>query len=146
MRSTDGRKWNEIGQVKALNNPINNSYNFIDQKPQRGVNYYKLFMKDIDATGSYSKIISVSHDQIAQQIIVSPNPVKDKLTIDFKGFEQQTSVLMTMYNSNGSIVWPQSVYTSTATITMDIAQFASGVYIIEIKTDTDTFIEKIVKH
>lgn len=73
-RSIKGISFEKIGKVNASGNSnqlIN--YNFTDEKPFQGKNYYRLKTVDYDGSYEYSKIISVDYE-VAKQFNVYPNP------------------------------------------------------------------------
>lgn len=77
-KSNDSKAWQKLTDVKATGQA--NNYETIDEKPNYGVNYYRLKMVDNDGTFSYSKIASVDWTKpTATTWSVFPNPVKDKL-------------------------------------------------------------------
>ena len=79
-RSIDGSSFSDIGTVNAVGIGANN-YQFTDNAPVNGVNYYRL--KSIDNNGSftYSKVVSVSL-LTNNQLSVFPNPTTDKITVN----------------------------------------------------------------
>ncbi|AWV98688.1 hypothetical protein DJ013_11095 [Arcticibacterium luteifluviistationis] len=52
-----------------------NSYNFTDEQPFTGSNYYRLKQKDFDGTVDYSKIIQVYFDVNGSFVSLHPNPL-----------------------------------------------------------------------
>lgn len=78
--STGGLEWELIGRVesKRSNQSVPVGYEFLDQTPRIGRNYYRLKMTDHDGTFVYSKIQSLYFDP---KVAVYPNPVYDFLRI-----------------------------------------------------------------
>ncbi len=58
LRSTDGKKFSEISKVNGAGtvNKVS-SYQFVDRKPEIGVNYYRLVQVDVDGISSESKVV-----------------------------------------------------------------------------------------
>ncbi|MCB0556998.1 MAG: hypothetical protein KDD02_25850, partial [Phaeodactylibacter sp.] len=56
-------------------------YSFIDEKPLRGLNYYRLRQVDFDGAVEYHKVISVEYKGKSSAIGVSafPNPANEML-------------------------------------------------------------------
>jgi hypothetical protein len=81
-RSTDGKHFEKIGQLKAKGNNSTTSvnYDFTDYKPWKGINYYRLRQIDVDDVAVLSKVIAIEQT-ITQKLQVFPNPAKDKLTV-----------------------------------------------------------------
>ncbi len=59
-RSSDGRVFSTIGEVASLNSASQTVYNFVDQSPLAGRNYYRLKMVDNDDKSAYSNIVLVN--------------------------------------------------------------------------------------
>ena len=72
---------NVIGAMPLSDKRIG-EYKFTDKTPLFGNNYYQLKMIDEDGTFLSSRIITVRYDAITQAI-VSPNPVRDLINVEF---------------------------------------------------------------
>lgn len=63
QRSSDADnadKWEDIGEIEAKNEVSGtNSFNFIDDQPLKGINYYRLRINDQDGNFEYSPVRSV---------------------------------------------------------------------------------------
>lgn len=63
LKSTDGKTFSAIGNVKAARNSNQNlTYNFKDLYPVKGTNYYQLNMVDLDGKTKKSIIVSSNFD------------------------------------------------------------------------------------
>jgi parallel beta-helix repeat protein len=81
QKSEDGSVFYTIGIVKSKGNTTQlNAYNFDDNKPNRGINYYRIKQVDVDGKSELTKVISVDWNT-HQGLQVFPNPAKDKLVI-----------------------------------------------------------------
>ncbi|MBL0100798.1 MAG: hypothetical protein IPP49_12800 [Saprospiraceae bacterium] len=66
-RSGDGVAYEAIGQIKGAGNSSKEiSYEFVDEKPLSGINYYRIKQTDFDGQYSYSDIRSVRFKGIEQ--------------------------------------------------------------------------------
>lgn len=81
-RSADGFIFYPIGIVPAINNNVQHNYDFTDEAPFAGFNYYRLKIFKADGKYAYSDIIKV----VAQKNLVNiyPNPSTGKFTIEFE--------------------------------------------------------------
>jgi hypothetical protein len=60
-RSADSRNWQNLGTVPgAGSSTATNTYEFTDDQPGAGVNYYRLQLSDATGAAQYSKIITVN--------------------------------------------------------------------------------------
>ena len=61
LKSTDGISFTEIGKVNAAGNSTGiRAYQFMDNTPASGMNYYKLKQVDLDGSFVYSKNIAIN--------------------------------------------------------------------------------------
>ena len=67
-------EFTEIGFIKGQgNSKVLNSYDFTDETPLKGINYYRLRQEDFDGTYDYSETIAVIEDE-NNPASVYPNP------------------------------------------------------------------------
>lgn len=139
-RSVDGLEWLPIGVVSAAGNSSEKiSYEFFDDKPNMGKNYYKLIQFDINGdTKEYPiRVIDLSQIELSSNKVY-PNPSSELLMIsgskddfsqititDFSG-KNVDSLIPIEYNSYG--------------IKCDISKLEPGLYIISIAGETIKFI------
>lgn len=76
--SYDGISYRNLGTVKAAGSSETlQTYNFTDEQPFAGANYYRIQQSDLDGTVSYSKIIIINMEHDGHDIIIRhpyPNP------------------------------------------------------------------------
>ena len=80
QHSTDGTSFTDIGTVKAIGRGAN-KYEFTDESPANGINYYRLQSVDKDGAVAFSKIVSASLTINDSRFTIYPNPAKDNVTI-----------------------------------------------------------------
>lgn len=69
LKSKDGVDFDSIGKVEAAGNSnLVNAYQFLDNSPALGNNYYKLKQVDIDGSFSFSKNIMIRYGTIPQDL------------------------------------------------------------------------------
>lgn len=74
-RSIDGKTFTQLGKVKAIGE---SNYNFTDYHPERGINYYRLQMQNLDGSYNYSPLRSLVFGEDKTELNVYPNPVKNE--------------------------------------------------------------------
>lgn len=75
-RSSDGRNFNDLGQVQASGRLIS-AYTWLDQQPFSGDNFYRIRYTNADGSIGYSRIVKVDAGKLGRSIVVYPNPVTD---------------------------------------------------------------------
>ena len=90
QRSRDGVNFSAIAIAFAKGDQ-KNDYDYIDNHPYDGINYYRLKMIDADGTFSYSNIAVVRFGEVKSGVVViSPNPVKTNINLQMTGLQQGT--------------------------------------------------------
>lgn len=139
-RSVNAKRWDKIGQASAAGyNTSDRLYQFIDETPVKGLNYYRLKMIDLDRTYTYSKTISLNVASGAE-VGIYPNPGTDKLYL--KGVDWNNVKSMELVNPAGV-----SVYQAKSAVNgVDISKLAPGIYVV-VLTDTSNKVKtfKVVK-
>jgi hypothetical protein len=137
QRSLDGNTFNTLGRVnsKALNgNSIAELvYNFTDNAPQIGHNYYRLEQVDLDGNVSYSQIVDIIWGADGSVVSIYPNPATDVLNIDLS-IDKVTQMEVRLLDMSGRTV--KSVMQITAkgmnNASMNLNDIAAGVYGVQI--------------
>jgi len=84
-RSADGVSFSTIGSVPAAGSSNDvTSYQYYDNTPLQGINYYRIKQLDKNGEFSYSAIRYLTFGDDAG-IFITPNPAKDKITITVPG-------------------------------------------------------------
>ena len=126
--SQDAINWKDIGFVEGVGNTEEvQSYQYTDEFPSIGHNYYRIRQEDFNGDINYSDIREVVLDPgtFTDGITVFPNPVQDLLNI--------TPVIgkLNIRDLSG-----RSLYTSTLNGTrtqVSMQGFPSGIYLVEIQ-------------
>ena len=126
----------EIGQVKGAGNSDKVlTYKYVDEKPVYGVSYYRLRLVDIDGKTTYSKTVSVSYKGGAK-IKVFPTFTDGYVNIE-NGDKRIDDVYV--WNATGQLML-QSKQTQ-----LDLSDLPRGLYLVQVKTGGETFVQKITK-
>lgn len=126
-RSKDGSDFRKTDQVNAKGRP--SSYEYFDNNPFSGNNYYRLKIVNNDGRTSYSNIVMVRAES-ASVISIFPNPVRGKLTVQIAGTVNNSEKL-SLFNAYGQKVMEQPVTGNQ--IQMDMQRLTSGVYYLVYK-------------
>lgn len=76
QRSTDGLHFTSINNLTASQARCSQPFDFTDEHPVSGINYYRIKIIDIDGKSTYSNIISLTLKTKGIELVsLSPNPV-----------------------------------------------------------------------
>ncbi len=132
--SLDGINFIQIGKIAAAENTnIAQNYHFIDKKPNKGNNLYRLKMIDIDGKYSYSDIVKINFGT-KLSLTISPNPVKEILLVQIHKDESE-HVLLQIADMQGKILYQQDQELSTGSTSLSIntSSLSKGLYRLVIK-------------
>ena len=141
--STDGVNFITIGTVAAKAYSSGNlSYDYLHLDYKQGNNFYRLKSVDLDGNYKLSEIVLITIRQKENSVIIYPNPVKDKIIVDYKG--SSTQISYTVIDATGKLVLSNKVSVQNP-ITIPVANLASGNYILRITDDEGVINTKFVK-
>ncbi len=132
-KSTDGVRFEAFGTVEGVGTTNEtNIYNFNDNNPANGLNYYRLKQVDFNGEYEYSKIISVDVDNNGSDISVFPNPVREKTQIQL-GVVYPNSFIE-IISSTGQVVRQIRVEDSVQEVFM--GDLPSGIYFFRLNNSS----------
>jgi hypothetical protein len=102
-RSADLKEFQAIGTLKAAGEATGRmQYEFIDDSPLAGANYYRLRMVDRDDSFAFSKTLDVITNAPESPILVVPNPAcPEKITITGQNIDPN---LLLLTNQSGTSI------------------------------------------
>lgn len=141
QRSGDNTSFTSIGAVKAKGNSATATYyNFIDQSPLTGNNYYRLKQVDPDGKFVYSKTVLLNFNSLTLRI--SPNPASGTVNLFVGNTTEAFSVQV--LDLNGRIVRQLLTTPGTANIPVDISGLSRGIYTLKVIGVTATVTQKLL--
>ena len=145
-RSADGIGFSAIGEVPATGNTATiQQYNFTDNNPGSGINYYRLRIVDIDNSSKYSAVRSVRNAGSAD-IAIYPNPAKALITVKINS-DIADKAAVAISDMSGKIISTQQLVITKGInlLPVNVDQFAAGSYFIKITLANDVIIKKFSK-
>ncbi|MGL6269601.1 MAG: T9SS type A sorting domain-containing protein [Chitinophagaceae bacterium] len=145
-RSEDGKKWIKSGSVKVQGMDVpEKKYQFYDNNPINGKNYYRLVSNESDGESQYSNVLMIDFfsDNI-RSISIFPNPVLDELNISIDA--QNIKIIKAeLFTSDGKLII-QSTPNSIA-FKIDSKKWHKGIYILQLTTSKgDIVSQKIIRN
>jgi hypothetical protein len=137
QRSLDGNSFTTLGQVstKAVNgnSDVALNYDFTDESPEIGHNYYRLEQVDQDGNLSYSKIVDVVWGADGSIVSIYPNPATDKLNVDVS-ISKVAQLEVRLLDMSGRVIKStlQQTVKGMNNVTLDLSDIATGVYGVQI--------------
>jgi choice-of-anchor B domain-containing protein len=132
-RSQDGRNFTTIGTVRAAGESVvARAYNFTDETPISGANYYRLRQVDFDGRFALSELrrIDVAGPGV---LLIFPNPVERQLTLS-----RAISGAAAIYRSDGQLV--RQVKLSGNSV--DVEDLVAGQYYLRVAGETLAFVKR----
>jgi hypothetical protein len=124
-RSHNGRDFTAMAGVEAKGRP-HNTYDYRDNSPREGLNYYRIKQVDKDGAFKYSIIIKVYFGGREQtDLKLFPQPANTFLNVAFSG--KGPTLFVEVYDANGKTVLAERRANSSL-VTIDVRHFAGGMY------------------
>jgi hypothetical protein len=128
-RSSDGRIYTSIGEVKASGTSIvKTAYQFTDQHPFNGNNIYRIKEMDKEGRFNLSELRSLNFADLKPYIQISPNPATNIVTVKILGNAQNLTVRL--LSTDGQLILNKVL--EGETLTLNVSKLAAGVYHIVI--------------
>ena len=133
-RSVNGSDWTTIGTVQAEGNSAKTiNYNFTDQDPAAGVNYYRLNMVDRDDRQVYSEVKIVRNAALVKNVSFYPNPARDFVNVSLNQASDAAEVTIRLISQNGQVLAEKKAGSANGTtVTFPVQQYATGLYILSV--------------
>ncbi|MBL7922500.1 MAG: T9SS type A sorting domain-containing protein [Bacteroidia bacterium] len=144
-KSVDARSWENVARVTAAGNSVVRlNYKAIDEKPYKGISYYRLKTVDKDATMHYSDILVF--DKLNENpYSIYPNPSDGKLNLKIRTFSGSEPIHIIIYDALGKIVFEKIIQIEDGKYDYDfITLLKDGVYTIRLYNNSGTYNNKII--
>ncbi len=143
--SADGSSFNEATVQYVASSVVSLTGNYYDDLIAP-VKYYRLKIVTLSGAVEYSAIIMVKQNSKVSDIIITPNPVKNKMTISFfKNVKGNTR--FKLLDVSGKLIMEESFILNAGQQSHQINllnNLAAGVYIVEIWNDGISSSRKII--
>lgn len=142
-KSVDGISYTSLQFISAKNG-VTNSYSFIDNKLNKGVNYYRLKMIDKDGSFKYSKIVALSTIKSnSPKLDIFPNPVASNLTVSHE--KTTANAAIKVVTVDGKVVLTRNLQAGATQSTIDVSKLIKGNYLVVFTNDGTTSSTQFVK-
>ena len=147
-RSPDGRNFHPVGFTKPRSTSANEkvAYDFVDDQPEMGINYYRLLSKGVGKDEKYSKVISLDFG-LGLSGRVYPNPLDGELSIDLDIESNTGEVEVGIYDVVGKQVLSKKFQNNDRRVNMTLptSDLAPGSYFVKVKVGSYNWERQITK-
>jgi hypothetical protein len=143
-RSNNALDFVEIGRVKGAGNSSSLlKYQYTDDQPLSGTNYYRLRQMDFDGKFSLSQVISVYFES-GRRIVLAPSPAIDRLQIQLDE-APDTDASWWLYDYAGRLIQSGTWAAETKQFDLDLLQMPSGTYVFRLQLDQEVLTKQFWK-
>jgi hypothetical protein len=141
-RMTTGNEFKAIAQLKGAGNSLTElSYFVVDEKPNVGVNYYRLKQVDFDGKFTYSKVISADFNgKVNDEVTIYPNPSDGIL--NFENLNEDATVFLN--DSRGLVLFSRTVKVDAPSVHLMEYNLAAGIYFVRIINSKGSQVKKLM--
>jgi hypothetical protein len=134
-RSADGRIFNPIGQLTALNNDqTKTSYVFMDVSSLKGDNYYRIKAVESDGNKVYTAIVRISTNSNGTGLVIRPNPLHGtELSLQINNLPKGKYIIK-VHNISGQEITTRLIAHAGGAFTerISLGQLIKGIYCLQI--------------
>ncbi|MFK7969723.1 MAG: T9SS type A sorting domain-containing protein [Bacteroidia bacterium] len=137
----------EISRVNSKENPSDvNNYDYLDQSGMANVNFYRLKQIDLDGTVTFSEIVEITMDELAEndKFVVFPSPAEDQTTLR-SIVKLETDLKFEITDMNGKVVLSGSLPKASGKINIPLTGIAAGTYHVTTFANGKSYLNRLVK-
>lgn len=134
-RSGDGESYQPIGTVAAMGTTTSpTDYLFTDDKPLRGLNYYRLQQVDLNSSATPTNVVTALFEPEMVKVMVVPNPTRDRaevlLSVAYAGTLQ-----VRVSDGSGRIVASFKTMSGVQRFDLPTTKMEAGSYTVQLFTE-----------
>ncbi len=130
-RSTDGRNYSSIYSIFATALRCQQPFDYTDNAPAKGVNYYRLKMTDVDGKVTYSTVVTLINAVKGIDVMnIAPNPIVTGAVNLKVSTAEKMQMELVITDMQGRVLQKQSVTMIAGfnQIPMNVKNLAAGTY------------------
>ncbi|MDR0792351.1 MAG: T9SS type A sorting domain-containing protein, partial [Chitinophagaceae bacterium] len=137
QRSADGANWTDLSFVNSMatggNSSVQNNYQYTDNNPFAGENYYRLKQIDLNNAANYSAVQQLNFNKQATALQVLPNPASGDVRVTLTG--AGGNVRYRLISMNGSVILSGTMNNADGYGRISVSNVATGLYFLQIITN-----------
>lgn len=130
-RSSDGRNYNSIYSIFATALRCQQPFNYTDDQPVKGINYYRLKMTDADGKVTYSSVVPLINAVKGMDVMnIAPNPVVSSSFNLQVSSAEKAQLALVITDMQGRLVQQQTINIIAGfnSIPVNVKTLAAGTY------------------
>lgn len=144
QRSADGRHFDSIGfQGGAGTSHLPRDYEFTDPAPLPGTAYYRLRQVDFDGTEAYSAVRTLTLEEPAAALTVSPTLTASTLTIRVQA--SAPNGRLRIVDSGGRPVLERALAGKESAFEWDVSAWKPGWYVVQVLMGRERLVRRFAK-
>lgn len=146
-RSFDGNEFEVIGKVAGAGDAaVAMRYEFVDEAPQVGLNYYRLRQVDFDGaeTTFSTRVVRLGSVLADNDIKIAPSRTSGEFNI-LTSAALDGDITYSLFDMNGQLIRSETYDASNTAKAVDLASMSSGVYVLQLQTNLGSTTERVVK-
>lgn len=143
-RSTDGSRFENIGQVSANGAGF---YAFADNKPAGGANYYRLKLVNNNGSFTYSAVVLLKGDASFSIGLVQPNPFVTDVSLQLTAAKRSVVAVVLLDEKGKQVARKQTTVTEGTNLVRlsGLGGLAAGMYLLQVVADGNAVQQKLLK-
>ena len=143
-KSNNGKDWETIDFIEGQGTTIEvSNYQYEDQNPLIGTNYYRLKQVDFDGAFEYSKTIAVEYNIEESNITIFPNPSNGVVNLQINNPSNQ-SIQIKILDNLGRIIRDSEIIEGEANWQQEMVIKEKGIYTVAIQIGNEIVYKRIV--
>lgn len=141
-RSETGNRFKKIHHIRILPNSVTKNYSFTDPAPVSGENFYRIGIKSVTDSLTYSPVINVKF-KAPERVRLFPNPAREEIFIFFPTLSSKTTC--NIVRGNGSVVRKGIVITGH-TARIQVSDLSPGQYFLTVSHNHQLIVQSFIKY
>lgn len=137
-RSADGTHYSKIGTITATQLRCSDPFDFTDETPFKGNNYYRIRMVDIDGKASFSNTVLLTQKTDRFELTgLNPNPVTSGIARLQVNAREKNELRIVITDFAGRVLSHQtaSIQPGSNEISINCSHLAAGTYMVSAQAD-----------
>ena len=141
-------EWLEFGRLDGkISSSVDLKYNYLDNDPVIGYNYYRIVQHDINGNFFiYDAIVILKELLYEINVYMWPNPkgINDNINVELRGFKGE-EVLIVITNGSGQIFYEKAVISeSNNTLIIIDSSLSRGIYLVIGSSKQELYKKKLI--